>query len=232
MKNFGNLIINDLKQIFREGFLRVFLFMPLLLLLLSMYGIAPMLEAVPALKPYGFLFVQFAAVQGAIMMAFIMSAVLLEEKESDVHRVYRILPLSVVQLMAVRLCFSGVLSFTTAYFILLLNGVHALNAWEAVPAALPLFAFGPLFTLLVVAFSKNRMEGMTFFKGFDLLVILPAVYYLTDHPGREWLRLLPTLWIFEGMKPAATHAHLVAFVFSLGLCGLAMIVMRRRYWAE
>ena len=102
--------ISDFKLIFRDPSLRVFLVMPFLALavvnLLLPYLIANY-EGVETYVPY---VLMAAALQMSTMFSFIYSMVLIEEKDTEVAKVYGVLPVSKSGFIAFRLMIPFLLS--------------------------------------------------------------------------------------------------------------------------
>lgn len=237
MSTLTQFLRNDWRNIARDSSLRFFLAMPLLLFVIAVWGLPGLIAAVPALAPYKLEFAMFIGVQIGIMVGFIFSIVLLDEKESKVHLAFKVLPSSNLHFITARLLPAAIFAWLIGFLTLRFNGVWPMDWWTALKAS-PLFIFpGAICTLLVCSFAPNKVNGMAYFKGIDLFLTAPVLYFVLDGSWKELFRILPFWWTFGVVNDAVTHADSYLWTLLIGLVynSLILVILVRlfgkRYWS-
>lgn len=92
MKKILKLALIDFKLIFRDPSLRTFLFFPIILISLIIWALPALVIKYDFLSSYLSIFLVIAVIENTQMFCFISSMVLIDEKESDVAKVYGIVP--------------------------------------------------------------------------------------------------------------------------------------------
>ena len=94
IKKLLTVAINDFKLAFRDTSLRFFFIFPILNLVVVRYGFPIAVESFPVLKDYIHILLMAATTQGSLMFGFIYSMILIDEKDTQVAKVYGVLPVS------------------------------------------------------------------------------------------------------------------------------------------
>src|SRR5688500_10300915 len=94
MKKLIIVAVNDFRLVFRDSWLKIFILLPLLILLVTRYAVPYIADAYPVVNEYVSIILMLATMQGSIAFGFIYSMVLVDEKDTSVARVYGVLPLS------------------------------------------------------------------------------------------------------------------------------------------
>lgn len=213
----------DLQQIFRDKTLLLFLFAPLLLLGVLRYVVPAWQSSFPALQPYGYIFVMFAGVQTAIMLGFVVSFILLEEKDEGVLQALRVLPIAPAAFVRYRLAFATLFSAAAALLLLLANGLVHLSLPAALLLAVQYSLVAPLIVLLVGTFAQNKIEGMAFFKGVDLLLLLPILSFFLPGWYGYLFAWVPTYWTFQFFLRSYQQVEgTIWFLMGLGMYGAVL----------
>jgi len=103
---------NDIRLIFRDPILYIMLFVPLIFIGLLRIGLPALSEVFPELKSYTMIFLGTFCLIAAMFPAFIYSFIILDEKDQDVITVFRILPISSIEFLTLRLSFITLSSFS------------------------------------------------------------------------------------------------------------------------
>ena len=220
----------------RDSSLRFFMAMPLLLFAVAVWGMPGFVRSVPALEPYKLEFVMFLGVQAGIMVGFIFSIILLDEKESKVHLAFKVLPNSNLQFIIARLLPAGLFAWLIGLLSLRFNGVVPMD-WLMALKASPLFLFpGLILVLLVCSFAPNKVNGMAYFKGIDLFVTAPVLYFVFEGAWKELFRIIPFWWTFGLVNDAVTGADsyiwtlLIGMAYNILTLVLLIGLFGKRYW--
>lgn len=199
MLTFTTTASNDFKLIFRDPSLRIFLLMPILVLLVVYYFCPYLKETYPATSDYIIYIVIMSCTQASTMYGFIYSVVFLDERDTEVAKMYGILPISKEGFIASRLITPYLLSTLTTFVILMVQPLYDLP-----PLATFIFAalFGllaPILALAVAGLANNKMEGMTWYKGLNLIVSLPLTAFFLPNYAYGFA-IIPTFWAYMGME--------------------------------
>lgn len=211
---------SDFKLVFRNPALRVFLAMPILVLLLVFFLLPYLIGKYPTITEYIPYVLMAALMQCSTMFGFIYAMVLIDEKDKGVSKVYGILPIDQLTFLLNRLLgpilyssiFNSLLLYFQSYISFSLIQILLISFLSALIA--------PILALLTTILSKNKMEGMTWFKILNLFVNLPlAAFFL---PGFSYaFGILPTFWPFQALYEIFSGESMylsvaIGLVFCLG----------------
>lgn len=234
MKPFLITAVNDFKLIFRDPSLRTFLFMPVLILLMVCVLCPYLKETYPEVAPYIIYIVIMSCTQASTMYGFIYSVVFLDERDTEVSKMYGILPISKSGFLLNRLFAPYLLSTITTFVILMLQPLYTLNVVGTFLFASLFGLLAPILALAVGALANNKIEGMTWFKGLNLMVSLPlAAFFLPDY--KYAFSFVPTFWAYTGMHHfIMNEAYLlfltIGFLFTLLTLGLLVRFFVKRHF--
>ncbi len=167
------LSFTDFKLIFRDPSLRIFLVMPLLILGVVIGALPMLVDSYNGVDKYVPIVLMGATMQTNTMFGFIYSMVLINEKDIHVAKVYGILPISKTGFVASRLVIPFAISTLITFIMLVIQPFYSFSFLSMALLATLCGLLAPLLTLLVSIYSKNKMEGMTWFKFANLLVSVP-----------------------------------------------------------
>jgi fluoroquinolone transport system permease protein len=223
MNQILKLAITDFKIIFRDSSLKSFLFLPILLFVLMIWVVPPLVETYDLLTPYLSLFLVVAIIENTQMFCFISTMVLIDEKETDVAKVYGVVPLTKVEYILSRFLIPYV-------FTVLLNVIMF--------AVQPLFviSFGigflisclaalvvPVYVLSINAFVQNRMQGMIYIKAFNMLVLVPIAAFFVPENIKHLFGIFPTHWVFQSIENV-TMGNSVILMLTVGFVFFTTLV--------
>lgn len=234
MLSFIRATTNDFRLIFRDPSLRIFLIMPILVLLVVCLFCPYLKEAYPVTNDYVIYIVIMSCTQASTMYGFIYSVVFLDERDTEVAKMYGILPISKKGFITNRLIMPYILSTATTFVILLLQPLYSLKILGTFIFAALFGLLAPVLALAVASLANNKMEGMTWFKGLNLIVSLPLVaFFLPDYA--YVFSFIPTFWAYRGMHEFIINQtyfmeSCVGFIFILlTLVGLTRFFVRRHF---
>ncbi|MGB3618843.1 MAG: hypothetical protein WBA12_12050 [Catalinimonas sp.] len=229
------LAANDFRMVFRDAMLRGFFLLPLLILVLVVWGVPPLLDAYPAVRDYKHVILMGACMQTVTMFGFITGFVFLEEKDQGVFAALRVLPVTAGTMLSVRLLLGTAVAWSIGTAIILLTGWLDLHAGAALLLSLPFALLTPLLTLLPATFARNKVEGLAHFKVWSFLCNLPLLVYFLDHPWLRVLAVIPTYWPYRAVAAAEAGESIYPsvgvglLVLALGLGVMLRIFGRRTF---
>lgn len=185
------------------------------------------------LKPYYALMVEsFSLLNMPLTLGAIAGFLMLEGCEDDTITALRVTPASLRGLVAYRIAFFSVVCAVSILLgAPLLNLVPQEDLVRAIPEALVTGLFPPVVMLMLVAFAKNRLEGIAIGKGFVLLIAPPIVAYFLPSPWQELCGLVPGYWIMKAAwlaqanEPSSWLFLLIGLVYYL----LLIVFFWRRF---
>lgn len=182
------------------------------------------------LEPHRALLIVVLVVLHVPSMMGALTAMLIAEDLDERHLLtLRAGPLSMPSYLAYRLGTSMLLSLVVLIAASTVVGPR-LFAWSVPLAGVLLLASatGPLATLLVTAFARNRVEALSVLKIVNLVPVgVPVAAWFLDDPFRWLLAPIPYFWVSESAWTASTpgSAHLFAIgagILTVVIAGLAL----------
>lgn len=131
---------------------------------------------------------------------FIYSMVLVDEKDTNVAKVYGILPVSKFWFVAFRLIPPFLLAALTAFLLLLVEPFYGLPLVSNLVYSALAGLVAPLMTLFVATAAKNKIEAMTWQKLFNLPLFLPVLSFFVSAPFSGVFAIFPNYWTSRGFN--------------------------------
>lgn len=191
---------NDLKLIFREPALRVFFLVPFLLFFVVNYLLPYLTATYEAVGDYVPLILTGALAQTSVMFSFIYSMVLIDEKDTAVAKVYGVLPVAQFQFILVRLLLPMIWSMGFTLFILMTQPFYDLPFFPSLFICVIMGLLVPIVALGVAVVAKNKMEGMTWLKLFNLPIALPLLVFFVPSSYAVFFGCIPTHWPYRALN--------------------------------
>lgn len=216
MKKLGILLMNDLRQIFRDQTLTFFLAIPFALIAFVRYFLPCLTELYPAVAEYHRYIMMSGAIQTSTMFGFITAFIFLDEKDENVLQVIRVFPISPQYFLLLRLTFATVFSTFGAFLMICLSGIAFPGFFNA---ALLAFLYGlaaPIIALTLATFANNKVEGIAYFKGLNLLLLLPMAVFFVSFPVKYLAAIVPTFWTYSLYDVSLDNGNVI-FYFLVGL---------------
>lgn len=218
MNQLQTLIAGDIKQILRDRTLSSFMFVPVMVILLIRLFVPYLTQIYPIVADYHLYIMMFGGMQTAIMFGFITSFIILEEKDENVLQVIRVLPISPLYFMVYRLSFATLFSAVGAFVMFQTSGIAYPGLGASILLSLQYGLIAPLISLIIATYADNKIEGMAFFKGVDLALLLPVLSFFVPGLWSFLFGIIPTYWTYT------LYAHSLSDGLSWGyfLAGLAV----------
>lgn len=223
------LSISDFKLVFRDTSLRIFLFLPLLIFLVVILLMPYLVSTYEVVEPFVPIVIMGATVQASTMFGFVYSMVLIQEKEMQVAKVYGILPVRQEIYLLFRLAIPVLIAILLTFVLLAIQPFYDFSILAMLMISLLCGLLTPLLIFLVSIFSKNKMEGMTWFKLVNLLTTIPLVsFFITSFDYLFWV--IPTYWIFHMIDQVIAYESFILF-FGIGMIYILflLIILGRQF---
>ncbi|MFK7810058.1 MAG: hypothetical protein AB8F74_19790 [Saprospiraceae bacterium] len=198
MNQLITLALTDFKLIFRDPSLRIFLVFPLFIFAIILLGLPALIDSFKAVESFVPIVLMGATIQTSTMFGFIYCMVFIHEKDLEVAKVYGVLPVSKIGYVISRLVIPFVVSTIMTFLLLVVQPFFSFGFLSMVLLSILCGLFSPVFALLVSVLSKNKMEGMTWFKLVNLLTTIPlAAFFVVKY---DFLfGIVPTYWAFQAL---------------------------------
>ncbi len=198
------IILDEIKRIFRDKMYIFFLVYPLLMILLSLW-----------LLPYlndnaGALAANIVSLVFILLTPFVFGALsafsLLDDRDDQVFASLKITPLRLSTYITIKLAISYLFALVATLATLFINNYVEISILDKFLIAILAAITAPLVTLLINAFSRNKVEGFVIMKATGILILAPiASIFITD-----WTEL------FLGVIPLFWPARIVTLSFMNG----------------
>jgi fluoroquinolone transport system permease protein len=235
MQKILKLAFTDLKLIFRDPSLRVFLLLPIVLFALIVWAVPALVENYPFLQPYLSLMLIVGIIENTQMFSFISSMVLIDEKESGVASTYGVIPLRKIEYVVSRFLFPYLITVVLNVILLSIQPLYSIP-WNLILMISILAALVvPVYALGINVVVKNRMQGMVYIKAFNMLVLIPIAAFFVPESFRHLFGVLPTHWIFQSIEhvttgnPASWMIIIGLLYFSLLTVWISRLFLKRHF---
>jgi len=188
---------NDIKLVFRDKSLMIMFVIPVAVTLLCRFGVPQIEEIYSPIKDYYWLIVASLTSLSASTPSFLISFLLLDEKDENVDVLIRILPLPGDFIIKSRILLTIVLGFIFSLFILLLNNLIHLNLMAILSLSLLFALIPPVLTFAITAFAKNKIQAATMYKGLSIILFLPMVAFFFPGNLKFLPGIIPFFWTFN-----------------------------------
>lgn len=225
MKKLIKVAINDFKLVFRDTSLKFFFIFPILNVFVVRYGFPYVAENFEILKDYISILLMAATMQNSLIFGFIYSMVLIDEKDTQVAKVYGILPVSKFWFVIFRLIAPFLFSTIATFLMLLAEPFYNLSIISNLIYATLAGLVAPIMILFVAITAKNKIEGMTWQKLFNIPISLPLLAFFAPASFSFLFVIFPTFWAYQGFSnninsESSILYFLIGFVYSFVLIGL------------
>lgn len=217
---------HDLRLTWRESSTRIFLLMPLLFFALLQWAVPELLRVFPMVASWSGLLLDGIVLQGGLMFGFVSGFLLLDEKDLRIIPIYRVAPIPFHKLLLLKMAFPFLATFLFAAASLAWNPIHRLGGPYLLVAALHFGLITPLLGLVVAALSKNKIEGLTWFKLMDLVLVVPFLGFFLPKPWNYLLRIFPSHWGLDAIVQLVHENHAGFWIdqaVGIGLLALLLV---------
>jgi fluoroquinolone transport system permease protein len=202
---------HDLKHIFRDQILTVLFLLPGFMIVLLVLGLPPLTPAFPEISKYYPVITAVACIATAVTPSYVISFIMLDEKDEGVFSVLRVTPISTFGFLAYRLSFVLVFGFIASLLTMLLTHLMEVHFLVAVALSFLVALAAPLVTLCIVTYASNKIEGITFLKGINFISMLPVIGFFAAPFWHIPLALIPVYWTYQAFDATVSVPDFVLF---------------------
>ncbi len=229
MKKLLKIAVNDFRLVFRDNSLKIFIFLPLLNLVVIRYAV-PFIDGIyPVAQDYIHIILMLATMQGSIAFGFIYSMVLVDEKDTQVAKVYGILPISKFWFVVFRLIPPFLSATLSTVLLLLAEPFYNLPLVSILVYSTLAGLVSPLMTLFVATAAKNKIEAMTWQKLFNLPLFLPVLAFFVPASFSFVFAIFPPFWAYQGLNSLIEGGNFAVYMltgFAHSILLLALMIKR------
>ncbi len=229
MEKLIKVAINDFRLVFRDNSLKIFIALPLLTLVVVRYAVPYIAGIYEVVQDYIAVILMLASMQGSTAFGFIYSMVLVDEKDTNVAKVYGILPISKSWFVVFRLIPPFVLAALTTFFLLLVEPFYGMPIIPIFVYSLLAALVTPIMILFVATLASNKIEAMTWQKIFNLPLVLPILTFYVPALFSLLLALFPTFWAYRGLDSLINTGNFWLYMilgFSHSIFFLVLMIKR------
>jgi len=203
--------------------------MPLLIFVIVLGALPILIDSYGGVDRYLPIILMGATMQTSTMFGFIYSMVFIDEKETNVAKVYGVLPVSKTGFVAFRMVIPFTISTTFTFLLLASQPFYSFTLLSMALLAILCGLMAPLLTLLVSIYSKNKMEGMTWFKLANLLVSIPlAAFFISEYT--ILFGFIPTHWAFQTLdKMILSENYYLPLSIGIVFTSALLILLIKRF---
>ncbi|MBR9919311.1 MAG: hypothetical protein GYB31_00630 [Bacteroidetes bacterium] len=229
-KHLINLSVADFKLIFRDPSLRAFLVLPVILFALVIWFLPWLIGKYPFLEEYAPVFLMVCVIENTQMFSFISSMILIDEQESGISKMYRIVPLTGFQFVFSRLFIPYLFTFLLNVVLLGIQTLIPMGWIEIVLISGLTALIVPVYVLGINSIVKNRLEGMIWIKAFNMIVLVPLAAFFIPETLAPIFGVLPTYWVFQSIDVVAQQGTLwFPIVLGTAFFGLLALWLMGRF---
>ena len=229
MEKLIKVAVNDFRLVFRDNSLKIFIALPLLTLAIIRYAVPYIAEIYEVLQDYIAIILMLATTQGSTAFGFIYSMVLVDEKDTNVAKVYGILPISKFWFVVFRLIPPLVLATLATFLLLLVEPFYGLPTIPSLVYSMLAGLVAPLMILFVAMIAKNKIEAMTWQKLFNLPLFLPILAFYVPAPFSFVFAIFPIFWAYQGFDSLINGGNFWFYMsigFAHSILLLALMIKR------
>lgn len=186
------MLIGEFKRIFRDKMYVFFMLYPVFI-------VAVLLWLVPYIdQRLGEVASNIVSLVFILMTPFMFGAIsaftILDDRDDHVFDSLKVTPLKVSTYLAIKLIMTYLFGFVTTLLILIINKNLSISPFDMFLIATLSSLSAPTITLLVNAFSSNKVEGFVIMKSSGLLMMLPIASLFVTNWTEVFLGIIPGFW--------------------------------------
>ena len=232
MKHLISLSIADMKVILRSPALRGFMFLPILLFALIIWFLPGLVDRYPNIAPFVPVFILVGIIENTQLFSFISSLVFVDEKETEVNKVYGIVPLNSFEFLASRLTIPFLFTVLLNLVLLALQPFFQIGFLENLVISFVSALVVPVYVLGINIFARNRMQALVYIKVFNIIVLLPLAAFFIQSDIRFIFSVLPTYYVFKGADQMIADLPYLGFAAAATLYLVILLFVTARFFLK
>lgn len=225
------IIKSDLKIIFRDESLSFIMFVPLIFAGLLKFLPPWYEEYLPVLYDYRPLILAFFCILNSALMGFILSFILLDERDQQLFPVFRVMPVTFYKFLSIRVLLIMQFGFLSSLLLIYITGFIGYNLFLNVILSLSASLVGPSSTFIITTIAKNKIEGVTLFKLFNMILFVPVGGLFV----KGWLSylfgIIPYYWIYKGFYNSTGMSTAMILVVAL-LTNSVLLILSIKFFLK
>lgn len=228
MPSLITLFKTDSIHILRDKTLLMMLFLPFLLLLGVKYALPSLTELIPNVEAYYPLLLAATGITTGLLGGYVIAFVMLDEKEEGTFEAIRVMPISTLGFVLYRLFLGFLWSLLFAFLTFVFFDIVGYSWLERVVYACLCALTSPITMLVIVIFASNKIEGMTYIKGFNFFIFIPVISFFVPPFWGYFFGVFPHYWTYKALQEGngwwmacSLLVHLIA------ISGVAALFFRR-----
>ncbi len=202
------IIKTDLKNILRDPSLLIMCFVPFIMLAVLRWGYPALLTIWPEISDYSTLILAMFCITGSIMPGIAIAFAMLDEKDQNLHVVLQVLPVSFKTITFYRMGIIYGFGFLTSLLLLSLSGMEKYSFMHTLLLSVLTAATAPIMALTPAFFAANKIDGATFTKALNFIIMLPIPAFLFPGIWNYFFMILPAWWIYYAFANIHNSFHL------------------------
>lgn len=234
MNRLITLAFNDFRNIIRDSILKYFFFLvPLLFILIFLFVLPIIINTFPIVNDYTDLILSFFCLEIPMIIGFVISFIMLDEKDEKVFTALRVMPVSISQFLFYRLFFAVFFTFIFIFAMLLLNNLFEMSMLNMILFSFLYALITPIVILLEVSFASNKVTGFTIFKGLNSFFMIPVASYFIAAKWEILIGIIPSYWplniLYNFLKGDINFSHVIFSIsYSLVVIFALTLIFKRR----
>lgn len=225
MNNYFTFIGNDLKIIFRDKTLMIMFFLPVILILVCRILVPFIAAYIPGMNNHYWIILAGFCILSGSTPAFLTAFLMLDEKDENLIPVLKVTPLPYSKLITYRISFLMVASLFFAIIFLLLNGLANYGILRIITTSI-LVSFVPaILLMLIIPFAKNKIEGVTLFKGVNSVLFIPIIAFFVAPEWKAVFGVIPFYWVYEVLRTNNADKIITSFLIGLLVNGAFLYLL-------
>lgn len=236
MNKIVTLTINDLRNIMRDSILRYFLLIvPLLFIVILIWLVPYLIKLFPVISDYKDVIVSILLLELPMIIGFIISFMMLDEKDERVFTALRVMPVSLFQFLVYRLFFAVFFSFFFVFLMLYFNNLFEISMINILLNSLLFALITPIVVLLEVTFATNKVTGFTLFKGLNFILMIPVAGFFIHSDWKFLLGIIPSYWPMQSIYSVLNNSFsfsvtLISFLYTILFVILLSLIFKRKVY--
>ncbi len=193
MSRIAALLQKDLRVVYRDGFMGLLFFYPIVLALAARFAVA----WIP-IEHFDLYLAPGILLLGGPLLGTVLGFALIEEREQQTWLLLRVLPISQWALLGYLVTVSGGVTLVMIAISALLYGFPVADPLGFTLMMVPTALSTPLLMLALGAATENKVEGLAISKIMSSVGFVPALVFVLPAPWQVLLWWNPMYWIYLG----------------------------------
>ncbi|MDX9846381.1 MAG: hypothetical protein RBT74_05315 [Tenuifilaceae bacterium] len=201
----------DTRNILRDSSLVLMLVVPFLIVPLVRYGLAALIDQFHEVAQYAPMVILLLGAMVAILPAFVMGFVMMDEKDGGINQVLRVLPFNLNKLIGLRVATMVAVGIFNANFFFALNGVVLIGLVEMVILSINVSILAPILAFTMLCISSNKIEAAAVLKGISFVIAVAFAQFFIPGGLKYILSPIPTFWVCRSFEAISNFGHFALF---------------------